>query len=227
MAIRPIFAINDNKKELFKEIDIEFTFYNGFSVSQKAKSIQSLQENARKQGYKNILEVSTKSDNKLGWQLSAFNLMVDFDNDKKISLECAFQGSKVFENNIQYKDLYLVESIQAKKDERLKKSGNIIGFEFEGNFWENEPKTAFYDYLYIKTIFDNYKNIINELVKFDSFSDIEFNPKKSINCQARTCAIWVSLYKMDLLEDALRSKDKFIELVYQKEMLKSKSLFDF
>lgn len=227
MAIRPIFAINDNKKELFKEIDIEFTFYNGFSVSQKAKSIQSLQENARKQGYKNILEVSTKSDNKLGWQLSAFNLMVDFDNDKKISLECAFQGSKVFENNIQYKDLYLVESIQAKKDERLKKSGNIIGFEFEGNFWENEPKTAFYDYLYIKTIFDNYKNIINELVKFDSFSDIEFNPKKSINCQARTCAILVSLYKMDLLEDALRSKDKFIELVYQKEMLKSKSLFDF
>ena len=227
MAIRPIFAINDNKKELFKEIDIEFTFYNGFSVSQKAKSIQSLQENARKQGYKNILEVSTKSDNKLGWQLSAFNLMVDFDNDKKISLECAFQGSKVFENNIQYKDLYLVEGIQAKKDERLKKSGNIIGFEFEGNFWENEPKTAFYDYLYIKTIFDNYKNIINELVKFDSFSDIEFNPKKSINCQARTCAILVSLYKMDLLEDALRSKDKFIELVYQKEMLKSKSLFDF
>ena len=217
MANRPIFVVNDNKKEFFKEVNIEFTFYSGFAVTQKSKSIMSLHENAKKLGYKNILEVSTKSDNKLGWQLSAFNLMVDFDFDKKISLECAFQGSKVFENNIQYKDLYFVESIAAKKDERLKKSGNIIGFEFEGNFWENEPKTAFYDYLYIKTLNDNYRDIIKELVKYDTFTDIEFNPKKSINCQARTCAILVSLYKNDLLEKALNSKDDFIKIVYKKE----------
>ncbi len=217
MANRPIFVVNDNKKEFFKEVNIEFIFYSGFAVTQKSKSIQSLHESAKKLGYKNILEVSTKSDNKLGWQLSAFNLMVDFDFDKKISLECAFQGSKVFENNIQYKDLYFVESIAAKKDERLKKSGNIIGFEFEGNFWENEPKTAFYDYLYIKTLNDNYRDIIKELVKYDTFTDIEFNPKKSINCQARTCAILVSLYKNDLLEKALNSKNDFIKIVYKKE----------
>ena len=227
MANRPIFVINDNKKELFKEVNIDFTFYNGFAVTQKSKSIQSLHDNAKKLGYENVLEVSTKSDNKFGWQLSAFNLMVDFDIDKKISLECAFQGSKVFENNVQYKDLYLVESIAAKKDERLKKSGNIIGFEFEGNFWENEPKTAFYDYLYIKTLYSNYRDLLNELTKFDAFSDIEFNPKKSVNCQARTCAILVALVKFNLLEDALKSKDKFIEIVYQKKMLESKSLFDF
>ena len=217
MANRPIFITNDNKKELFKEVNIDFTFYNGFAVTQKAKSIQSLHDNAKKSGYENILEVSTKSDNKLGWQLSAFNLMVDFDFDKKISLECAFQWSKVFENNVQYKDLYFVESIAAKKDERLKKSGNIIGFEYEGNFWENEPKTAFYDYLYIKTLYNNYRDIINELIKYDAFSDIEFNPKKSINCQARTCAVLVSLVKLDLLEKAISSKNDFIDIVYKKE----------
>lgn len=217
MANRPIFVTNDNKKELFKEINIDFTFYNGFAVSQKSKSIQSLHDNAKKSGYENILEVSTKSDNKLGWQLSAFNLMVDFDFDKKISLECAFQGSKVFENNIQYKDLYFVESIVAKKDERLKKSGNIIGFEYEGIFWDNEPKTAFYDYLYIKTLYNNYREIIDELIKYDAFSDIEFNPKKSINCQARTCAILVSLVKLNLLEKAINSQNDFIDIVYKKE----------
>lgn len=217
MANRPIFVINDNKKDFFKEVDVNFTFYSGFSVTQKAKSIQSLHENAKKEGYEKILEVSTKSDNKLGWQLSAFNLMVDFDNDKKISLECAFQGSKVFENNIQYKDLYFVESIKAKKDERLRKSGNIIGFEFEGDFWLNEPKTAFYDYLYIKTLYNDYKDIMNELIKYDAFSDIEFNPKKSINCQAKTCAILVSLFKLDLLDKAVSSKNNFIDIVYRKE----------
>lgn len=216
MATRPIFIANNSQVELFKEINIEFNFYNGFAITQKSKSIQSLHENAKKIGYEKILEVSTKSDNKLGWQLSAFNLMVDFDFDKKISLECAFQGSKVFENNVQFKDLYFVDSITAKKDERLRKSGNIIGFEFEGNFWENEPKTAFYDYLFIKTLFDNYKDLINELIKFNTFTDIEFNPKKSINCQARACAILVSLYKMDLLEKVLNSKDNFIDIVYKK-----------
>lgn len=217
MASRPIFLATNNIKELFKEVNIDFTFYNGFAVTQKSKSIKSLHENSKRNGYEKILEVSTKSDNKLGWQLSAFNLMVDFNFDKKISLECAFQGSKVFENNIQHKDLYLVESIQAKKDERLKKSGNIIGFEFEGSFWTNEPKTAFYDYLYIKTLYSNYRDILNELTKFDAFSDIEFNPKKSVNCQARTCAVLVSLYRLDLLEKALNSKEDFINIVYKKE----------
>lgn len=224
MATRPIFIKTNTKKELFKEENIEFQFFNGFSVTQKAKSIKSLHDASKRSGYKNILEVSTKSDNKLGWQLSAFNLMVDFDIDKKISLECAFQGSKVFENNVQYKDLYFVESIKAKKDERLKNSGNIIGFEFEGEFWENEPKTAFYDYLYIKTLYANYREIIEELIKFDSFTDIEFNPKKSINCQARTCAILVSLVELNLLEDAIKSKNAFINIVYRTES-KQLSLF--
>lgn len=216
MAIRPIFITTNNKREFFKEVNIDFQFFNGFAVTQKAKSIQSLHQNAYKLGYEKILEVSTKSDSKLGWQLSAFNLMIDFDFDKKISLECAFQGSKVFEGNVKYEDLYFVESIQAKKDERLKKSGDIIGFEFEGTFWENEPKTAFYDYIYIKALYTNYGDIIDELIKFEAFSDIEFNPKKSINCQARTCAILVSLVKLNLLEDAIKSKEDFINIVYKK-----------
>ena len=148
MATRPIFIATKNKKNLFEEIEIDFKYFNGFAVSQKLKNIQSLHINANKKGYNNILEVSTKSNNKLGWQLSAFNLMVNFDKNKKISLESAFQGSKVFEGNIQYDDLYFVESIKAKKDERLKKSGNIIGFNFNGIFWQNEPITAFYDYIY-------------------------------------------------------------------------------
>lgn len=217
MATRPIFVATNNQKELFEEVNIDFKFYNGFSITQKANSIQSLHESAKKLGYGKILEVSTKSSSELGWQLSAFNLMVDFDGDKKISLECAFQGSKVFEGNIQYNDLYGVESIQAKKDERLKNSGQIIGFEFEGVFWENEPKTAFYDYLYIKTLFDNYRDIIGQLIEFGAFTDIEFNPKKSINCQARTCAILVSLSRQNLIEDAIGSKERFIELVYDKK----------
>ncbi|MDQ7084212.1 MAG: hypothetical protein Q9M36_04440 [Sulfurovum sp.] len=102
------------------------------------------------------MEVSTKSSLPIGWALSAFNLMIDFDGDKQISLECAFQGSKIFEGDKQYKDIYLKSSLESKKDKRLKISGNIIGFEFEGESWDNEPKTAFYDWMYINTLANLY-----------------------------------------------------------------------
>ena len=218
MANRPIFITTKNPKKLFEEKNIEFKFFNGFAISQKSKSIKSLHQNAKDQGIKNILEVSTKSDSELGWKLSAFNLMVDFDGDKQISLECAFQGSKVFDGNVQYKDIYEKQSIEAKKDSRLKTSGKIIGFDFEGNFWDNEPKTAFYDWMYINALYKNNRDIVEELLEYEAFSDIEFNPKKSINCQARTCAVLVSLVKLDLIDEALESKEKFIEIVYGKRL---------
>lgn len=225
MASRPIFIATNDTNEFVKEINIDFTFFNGFAITQKAKSIQSLHENALKNGYKNVLEVSSKSNNKLGWRLSAFNLMVHFEKNKKISLECAFQGSKVFEGGIQYKDIYNYESIEAKKDERLKKSGGIIGFSFNGEFWENEPKTAFYDYLYMTTIYSNYKNILEELIEYDAFTDIEFNPKKSLNCQARTCAILVSLTRKGILDNVLKSKENFIKTIYNRKYNHQASLF--
>ena len=221
MATRPLFLISLDKN-IFKEVDIEFKFFNGFSITQKAKSIDSMHNNAKSLGYKNILEVSTKSSNQIGWSLSAFNLQVEYAN-KTISLESAFQGSKVFENNIQYTNLYLKVPIEAKKDERLK-NGNIIGFKFNNIFWNNEPKSAFYDWLYINALTKR-EDLIKELLNYSAFTDIEFNPKKSINCQARSCAIFVSLYKQNLLKEALSSKDKFIQIVYKKTLKQAQ--FDF
>ena len=216
MANRPIFLSTNNPKQLFKERNIEFKFYTGFSLSQKSKSIQSLHQSAKQSGVENILEVSTKSNHKIGWDLSAFNLMIDFDNNKQISVECAFQGSKVFEGNIQYKDIYLKQSIEAKKDRRVRASGKIIGFNFRDKFWNNEPKTAFYDWIYINALYKQ-PHITKELLNYTVFSDIEFNPKRSINCQARTCAVFVSLVRLGLIEEALSSKDRFIEIVYYKK----------
>lgn len=221
MAKRPIFIVENSKNKLFSEREVEFKFYNGFSITQKSKSINSLHESAKRQGFENILEVSTKSDSKIGWELSAFNLMVDFSGDQRISVECAFQGSKIFEGNKQFRDLYTSESIRAKKDKRLNESGNIIGFEFEGEYWENEPKTAFYDWIYINALYRNRNDLVEKLLEYRVFTDIEFNPKKSINCQARTCAILVSLVNQDLIDEALSSKEKFIEIIYPKQLIQA------
>ena len=219
MAIRPIFIPTNNSKELYKEVNIEFKYYNGFALSQKSKCITSLHESSVEQGYTNILEVSTKSSEKLGHRLSAFNLMLDTDNYGSISIESAFQGSKVFENGGPYNDIYTKDSLSAKRDERIKHSGSLQCFEFENQIWKLEPKSSFYDWIYIKALYPHIEYIKENFTKFDGFSDIEFNPKKSINCQARTCAILVSLLNLDLLDKAMESPSNFNKIVYRQTSL--------
>ena len=219
MAIRPIFIPTNDSKELFKEVNIEFKYYNGFALSQKAKCITSLHKSSDEQGYKNILEVSTKSSEKLGHRLSAFNLMLETDDYGSISIESAFQGSKVFENGGPYNDIYAKDSLSAKRDERIKTSGTLQCFEFESQMWQLEPKSAFYDWIYIKALYPHIDYLKANLPKYDAFSDIEFNPKKSINCQARTCAILVSLLNLDLLDKAMESPLSFNKIVYKQTPL--------
>lgn len=225
MANRPIFVPTNNIEELFKEVDIDFKYFNGFAISQKSKCINSLHESAEEQGYKKILEVSTKSSEKLGSRLSAFNLMLETDDYGSISIESAFQGSKVFENGGPYNDIYEKDSLSAKRDERIKTSGSLQCFEFENKIWELEPKSAFYDWIYIKALYPHIEYIKERITQYDAFSDIEFNPKKSINCQARTCAILASLINLGLLDEALESPSSFNKIVYKREP--KQSTFDF
>ena len=45
---------------------------------------------------------------------------------------------------------------------------------------------------------------------YQAFTDIEFNPKKSINCQAYSVALYVSLRQRGLLEETIKNKDSFL-----------------
>ncbi len=88
--------------------------------------------------------------------MSAFNLEKYVPSlGKRIPLECVFQAGKVFENGGPYSDLLNVSSRDAKRDERLRMSGRIISFEFEGNRFPTKPKTLFYDWLYINARIEN------------------------------------------------------------------------
>ena len=196
---------------LVDEIEFEFSWSPGFAPVQKKKNVAALHEAARERGVYPLLEVSSKSNEALGQRLSAFTLEI-----KTVAgpyyVESAFQGSKVFEDGGPYTDLYNTEGRRAKKDPRIRESGKLIGFRFMGTEWPLVPKTAFYDWLYLKALLPH-KEFLERLFVYRGFTDIEFNPKRSINCQARTCALLVSLMKLNCLEDALSSRDRFIEMV--------------
>jgi len=220
MAIRPIFTPEFNGFPYVETVDVEFKWYPGFAKSQMQKTIASLHEAAEKQGIAPILEISRKSESRLGVSLSAFNLPLETSNGQKMSVECAYQGSKVFENGGPYHDLYTVSSKSAKTDERLQNSGELIAFNFFGEDFPIEPKTAFYDWLYITALYQKKKDLTQQLEMFQGFSDIVFNPKRSLNCQARAAALFVSLSKNSLInKQIIEDKDSYFALMTEKGAL--------
>ena len=212
MAKRPIFLPSKRSGRLVEEVDVSFLWHSGLAPSQKKKSVLEMHASAAKYGYSPLLEVSTKSEEKLGQRLSAFNLKVELDEGGVISLECAFQGSKVFESGGPFTDIYGADSRNAKRDERLSNSGKIVGFHFEGQDFPLFPKTVFYDWLYIRALYP-YREFLQRLHEYAGFTDIEFNPEKSINCQARSCATFVALDRLDLLAECVRSSERFTQVL--------------
>jgi len=211
MAERPVFVPHATGRSLVAEVPVSFTWHPGMAPSQKRKNIEALHVAASQRGLPHLLEISSKSEREIGRKLSAFHQKVRLTNGTSVPLECAFQGSKVFEHGGPFKDLFFLHPKEAKGDSRLKKSGNLIGFEFEGRQFPLYPKSVFYDWLYANAIFPE-REWLRRLGKMDGFTDIEFNPSKSVNCQARSCAFFVALEKRDLLDQVMQSFDRFAEL---------------
>lgn len=223
MAKKLIFRIDKNG--IHEEL-IEFKYYSGFAAIQKQKSIESLHQEIQKLYDGRILDISSKSPLELGKKLSAFNLMVNFDG-KYISLENIFQSSKVFEYGGPYLDLLNVSPMEAKKDERIRNSGRIISFRLSGKDYPINPQTLFYDWIYCRAL-SHYPEYVNELLSYSIFSDIEFNHEKSINCQARSIAIYVYLANNGNIDSALKNIDSFSKYAYENfySYSKIKTLFD-
>ncbi len=213
MAERPVFTTTD-QSPYYAQIDTQFRYFSGFSVTQKQRSVESLHA-AFLQSHPKArpLEISTKSADPVGAALSAFHLKVRLASGAERPLEAVFQGAKVFEGGGPYEDLLERSARDAKTDPRLQTSGKLVSFRLEGRDFDTEPRTFFYDWLYVSAVAAQ-PRLLDRIVGFDAFTDIEFNPKRSVNCQARSAAILVSLARKGMLKEALASPDAFLHTVY-------------
>lgn len=213
MSTRPLFIPNFNGEVFTTTRDIDFKWHSGFSKPQKQKSILEFHNSAQSAGISHILEISSSSATPLGVKLSAFNLIITTKKlNKSFTVETAFQASKIFEHGGPFTDLLGMDSRAAKKDIRLKESGNLVKFKFYNIEWSLKPRTAFYDWLYMSALCQN-PELADGLLEYEAFTDIEFNPQKSINCQARSAALYVSLCKRKLLDAALISQSNFLKVL--------------
>ena len=222
MAKRPVFSPKIDGLPYVDEILIEFRWHPGFSVSQARKSIRSLHKEAEMQGVFPILEISGKSESPLGKSLSAFELTLDTPSGQTTSVESAFQGSKVFERDGPFHELYSVSGREAKTDRRLRNSGEVVAFNFFGKEFPIEPQTAFYDWIYMTALSQLESSPVRKLEQYKAFSDIAFNPKLSINCQARSAAVFVALnHCMPDMVQNLSNWDSYMQIITGSKKLSS------
>ena len=205
MATKMCFFVGTDR--VFEERIVEFEYIKGMAFSQKQKNVLSFHKSIQEK-YPNcrIIEISTKSQSELGVKLSAFNLKLD-----GYILECVFQSSKVFEGGVQYPHLLLEEPKKAKGFIRDNVSLQLIGFKYKDEFFDLSPTTMFYDYIYISALMQSGIDT-SDIVNYDIFTDIEFNEKKSYNCQARACAIYAYMLRNNCLDYYMSSKERFKEL---------------
>lgn len=210
MANRPVFVVNSNSP-YYKAINVEFNWLGGFAKSQSQKNITALHNNfSAEYPEHRILEISSKSLQELGTKLSAFSLVKFVPEIGETPVECIYQGSKVFSNGGPYTDLYYKTPKEAKTDERLKNSGHLIGYRFNDVDYPLTDKVSFYDYIYILALMEN-PDLQKGLLEYSAFTDIIFTPNKSLNCQAKSAAIFKSLYDNRLL-DCASDFDKMISI---------------
>ena len=200
MATRLAFYAKNNK--IYSQA-VNFEWMPGLSAAQKKRSMANMHRVINGKA----LEVSTKSDKEIGVKLSAFNLRLN-----GVPLENIFQSSKCFAAGGPYKDLLAVSPKEAKRDERLKHSGLLKSFEFENESWDLEPKTAFYDYIYVRAVKESVPlEELKQILEYDYFTDIEFNHAKSLNTQARSIGIVKVLLQIFGEIPDVRSKEEFLK----------------
>lgn len=224
MAKRTVYIPMQQKLGVI-EREVEFEWFPGFSIAQKQRSIASLHERAAKEGVEPILEISSKSPDAIGVQASAFNLCFETKKSgRRVTVEAAFQGSKTFTQSGPFPDIYEMSGKEAKRSIKQRQRGSLTKFTFFGKEFPLKPRTFFYDWLYIKTLSLN-EELAAQMVTYSGFSDIEFNPSKSINCQAYSAALFVSLQEGGLLDEALESETSFksvLREVYEKRETQSR-----
>ena len=200
MAERPVFVISETSP-YYSVFNASFAWAGGFATSQKQKNIASIHSCFEKSfPGKKVLEISSKATEEWGIGASAFFLKKYVPSlGRSVPVENVFQSGKVFSGGGPYKDLLEVKPIDAKRDSRLNTSGQLVAFRFEDEDFPITPKTVFYDFIYINALLEN-PDIAKKLEEYDGFTDIAFNPEKSLNCQAQAAAVYVSLVRKGMID---------------------------
>ena len=224
MAKRPYFLpVPDGIGYIRREAD--FTWNAGMAMSQQQKNVCALHAAIAKQEDLDfrVLEVSSRSDAVLGIQLSALNLTLPVKalDRRCVSVENVFQCAKMFADETgtitegPFPELLDSDTHGIKRAvrERLEAHEGAVfhltGFAHNGRTYPLVPAEGFYFYIYAWALCRFFRTGNRDIFSYRAFTDISFNPKKSVNCQAAALAFYLSWLRCDAegLVASLKAED--------------------
>lgn len=214
MANRPVFIpVLEGLPGVLAQT-VSFAWHAGLSKQQKQKNVAAIHE-ALKKAFPNLvrpLEISSKSRTATGVALSAFNLgITSVKSGGFVCVESLYQASKVFADAGPFPELYLRPAKEVRERLAAFKDQVLVAFDLHGVRWPLLPRQVFYTWVYCQALYRNPR--LAEAVKgYDCFTDVEFNPERSVNCQAYAAAFYVSLARNGSLEEALSSQERFLRI---------------
>lgn len=207
MATRPVFFVTTPGESWVRVEEVSFQWFPGMSLAQKRRSIDAMQGAAHALAPGDtLLEISTKSADADGRALSGFELRLEA-HGRRMAVESLFQGSKLCRAGKgvsgPHEELYDEDAVLAKRDPRLAKC-QLAGFRLFDEDWplgawppqpgekDALPPSAFYDYLYFRAL-GQQPELAAKACSYAGFTDLEFTPGKSDNCQAYSAALFAAL----------------------------------
>ena len=216
MAERGVF-ISKDIYPFFEEIRVQFDYFQGFALSQKRKSQIGLHQNfLAAYPQKKVLEVTSASLYSLGAELSAQKLKKRTKSGIA-SVESAFLSSRIYGEHDEigpFPELLFFPCGECKKLVNEKSQGLICRhYRFDGlDFYAPDHFISlFYNFLYLNALCEEEnKDVADRLIAsgYSAFTDMA---TVSLNNQARSCAIFVSLVKNGLI-DQVREFDSYLHL---------------
>ena len=134
------------------------------------------------------LEISSRSSDRLGRELSAMNLPAAGDPHGR-TVEAVYQAAKCYGDG--GPDTHVAGSrYEAKRrDRERRRQGPLAGFRHEGRQWPPETGSAFYDWLWTRSALRHCGDgVIERLQHYDGFTD-QFHRPGGLACQAKAAAI--------------------------------------
>ena len=217
MAEKSVF-ISKVEYPFFEEVHVNIDWFGGFALSQKRKCQIGLHQNFLMEYPKEkILEISSSSLMSLGAKLSAMHLSKR--TLKGITtVESAFQSSRIYGDGAKrigpFPEYRFLPGRECKKlVKEAAKEMHSYQYELDGlTFYAPAHHISqFYDFLYLNALLEpENEEVKNKLLqeKYTAFTDLA---TKSLNCQARSAAIFVGLVRAGMI-DEVRDYDSYLKL---------------
>lgn len=217
MAEKSVF-ISKVEYPFFEEVHVNIDWFGGFALSQKRKCQIGLHQNFLMEYPKEkILEISSSSLMSLGAKLSAMHL-----NKRTLkgitTVESAFQSSRIYGDGAKrigpFPEYRFLPGRECKKlVKEAAKEMHSYQYELDGlTFYAPAHHISqFYDFLYLNALLEpENEEVKNKLLqeKYTAFTDLA---TKSLNCQARSAAIFVGLVRAGMI-DEVRDYDSYLKL---------------